>query len=305
VILREQHFIQAELAALDKMLSRIPEANVLDRMSLEDRKEELETTLSALTPSYYEPARARLTFRGKPVVKSDGVIAEFAGIALDKFADMIAKTGASKETQLGARGSVPNRDRYRMMITGATPFGSFGFDLEEAPRDSMLDPELSPVKGAIDEVRTIITRASVSNDDDLADVIADADPRAIDAIRAFLQVMTDNGATCVLESDGETIQFVDIEQIEAIEERLSIENTRETDITVVGRFVGGMTDHRTFEFLIEDRNEIVFGKVGPGIEDVMKILHMAVNEKPARATIHTKQIGNSRPRYTLNSYEGI
>jgi hypothetical protein len=249
MILRERHFLQAELVALDKMIGRIPEANVLDRMSLEDRKNEVAAALAALPSPYYEPAHARLTFRGKPVVKSDGVIVEFTGIALDKFADMITKVGAAKETQLGARGSVPNRDRYRMMVTGATPFGSFGFDLEETPKDNnMLDPESSPVKGAIDEVRTIITRASGSNDDDLADVIADADPRAIDAIRAFLQVMVDNEATCVLESDGEPIQFVNIEQIKAIEERLSTENVHETDIIVVGRFEGALPDHRTFEF---------------------------------------------------------
>jgi hypothetical protein len=306
VILRERHFLQAELAMLDKMLSRTPEANVLDRMSLEDRKEEIEEALSVLIPPYYEPARARLTFRGKPVVKSDGVIAEFAGIALDKFSDMIAKVGASKETLLGASGPVPNRDRYRMMITSANPFGSFGFDLEEAPKENnMLDPQLSPVKEAIEEVRTIITRASRSSDDDLADAIADADTRAIDAIRAFLQVMTDNEATCVLESDGDPIQFADVDQIKAIEERLSEENIRESDIPAVGRFVGAMTDHRTFEFLVEDRNEIIFGKVGPGIKDVIKILHLAANEQPVKASVHTKQIGSSRPRYTLNSYEEL
>jgi len=304
VILRERHFLQAELVALDKMLSRIPEANVLDRMSLEDRKTEVSEALAALPSPYYEPARARLTFRGKPVVKSDGVIADFAGIALDRFADMIAKVGASKEALLGASGPVPNRDKYRMMITSATPFGSFGFDLEEAPKENnMLDPQSSPVKGAIDEVRTIITRASGSSDDDLADVIADADPRAIDSIRAFLEAMMDNEATCVLESDGDPIQFANIEQIKAVEERLSTENIRENDIPVVGRFVGAMTDHRTFEFLIEDRNEIIFGKVGVGIKDVRKILQIAADEKPIRAQVHTKQVGSSRPRYTLSSYE--
>lgn len=304
MILRERHFLQAELGALDKMISRIPEANVLDRISLEDRKNEVATALAALPSPYYEPARVRLTFRGKPVVKSDGVIVEFTGLALDKFADMIAKAGASKETQLGERGSVPNRDRYRMMVTGATPFGSFGFDLEEAPKDNnMLDPESSPVKAAIDEVGTIITRALGSNDNDLADVVADADPRAIDAIQAFLQVLTDNEATCVLESDGEHIQFVNTDQIKAVEERLSAENIRETDLAFVGKFEGALPDHRTFEFFIEDRNEIIFGKVGREITDIGEINHILY--KPVRIEVHTKQIGTSRPRYTLKSYQEI
>lgn len=307
MILKERDFLLAEIHALEEMISRIPEENVLDRISLEDRKTKVEEDLAVLTsPYHYEPVRARLTFRGKPVLKNDGVIADFAGNALDKFADMVGYIGASRDGLIGEGGPVSNLDRYRMMITGASPFGSFGFDLEEAPNDdSRLDPELSPVKKAIDDVALIIMQASGLSDDDLADAIEDVHPMAINKIRDFLRVMTDNEAICILESDDKTIQFDNIDQIKFIEEQLSPDRIFENDLIIVGRFGGALEDRRTFEFWIEDQKEMIFGKLGPGIKDIDKIHYIASQRKPVEAHVHKKQVGTSRPKYTLNMYKEL
>jgi hypothetical protein len=48
VTIGEHNFLQAELVTLGKLISRMPEANVIDRMSLVARKKEVETALSNL-----------------------------------------------------------------------------------------------------------------------------------------------------------------------------------------------------------------------------------------------------------------
>jgi hypothetical protein len=304
VIIRERQFLESEISTLEELISQTPEEDVIDRKSLEARKRKVEAELSTLRPPYYESARARLTFRGKPVIRSDGILTKFAVNALNKFQVVVDAVGASQDTQLGSRGVVPNQDRYRLMVTGAGPFGSFGFEVEEAPKDNnMLDPELSPVKEAIDKAKSIMVSASELKDDDLTKAMLDTDPRAIVAIRDFLRLMNDNEAICILESDSGSIQLGNMEQIEAIEECLDLENIRETDIDIIGRFEGALPSHRTFEFFIENRNEMIFGKVGSEIKNVREINDILY--KPARIHIHTKQVGTSRPRYTLISYESI
>lgn len=295
----DRNFLQAELIALEKLISRMPEANVIDRMSLEARKNEVEAALSALRYPYYEPVRARLTFRGKPTVKSQGIYTEFAANALEKFAGMVAAVGASQTTQLGTRGLIPNREEYQLMITG-TATGSFGFELEEAPRRTdIISSDFSPVKKAIDQIMAIM-ESSMRSDDDLADAIADLDPRAIDAIRAFLGAVADDEAVCAIESSGVPFQFADVEQVNRTKDRLSTENIHEGDRVILGKFQGVLPTLRTFEFFIEENNEIIRGKVGPEIEDASQINRII--EMPMNIRVHTKQVGTGRPRYTLNSY---
>jgi hypothetical protein len=301
VIIRERQFLQSEITTLEELISQTPEDNVIDRRSLEDRRNEVEAALSALNPSHYEPVRARLIFRGRPTVKSRGIFAEFAAIALDKFANMVAAIGASQTNELGTRGIIPNREEYQLMITGTTT-GSFGFEIEEAPRARpILSPEFSPVKAAIDKANLIMELSEGSSDDDLAEAIADESTRAIEAIRAFLEVMESNYAAFALELDGKPLQFTDVEQIKRTRERLRPENIREGDREISGIFQGILPTRRTFEFLIKDHNEVIVGKVGPEIEDPSKINRII--EKPTKIRVHTKQVGTSRPRYVLNNYE--
>lgn len=305
MITRESHHLQAELIALERLISQIPESNVIDRMSLEARKNEVAEVLSSQIIPYYEPVRVRLTFRGKPIIKSYGIFAEFAAVILDKFENMVAAIGSSQTIQLGARGIIPNRDDYRLIITGTTP-GSFGFELEEAPRDRpILLPELSPVKEAIDKAK-LIMESSLKSDEDLADAIADADPRAIKEMREFLGMMADNEAVCALELEGlegKSFRFDDVEQVKRTKERFSQDNIREGDREILGMFQGVLPTRRTFEFLIKEPEEVILGKVGPEIEDASKINHII--EKPAKIQVHTKQVGSSRPRYVLNKIEEI
>lgn len=298
----KRQFLESEIATLEDLISQTPEEDVIDRKSLEARKRKVEMELSALQVTYYKPAHGQLIFRGKPTVKSQGVYADFAANALDRYAKMIAALGSSRTTELGSRGPIPNSEEFQLMITGVV-LGSFGFEIEEVPKQATISSELSPVKAAMEKANLVMGLSAGSSDDDIANAIADMSTRAIEAIRAFLEVMENYDAVFAVELDnGKSLRFNNVEEIKGTKERLKPENIRETDITVVGEFRGALPDHRSFEFWIADRNEMIFGKVGPEIRDVDEINRILY--KPARIQIHTRQVGNSRPRYTLNTYEG-
>lgn len=303
MILGKRQFLESEIAALKELISQTPEEDVIDRKSLEARKKKVETELSTLQVPYYKAAHGQLIFRGKPTIKSQGVYADFAASALDRYAKMITALGSSRTTELGSRGPIPKSEDFQLMITG-TVLGSFGFEIEEAPKQATISSELSPVKAAMEKANLVMGLPAGSSDDDIANAIADMSARAIEAIRAFLEVMTDYEAVFAIElDDNKSLRFNNVEEIKRTKERLKPENIRETDMAVVGEFRGALPDHRSFEFWIEDRNEMIFGKVGPEIEDVAEINRILY--KPARIQIHTRQVGTSRPRYTLNTYEEI
>jgi hypothetical protein len=300
--IQEYRYLRSEQAALEKMLKELPTANVIDRISLESRKKEIEKELASQTEPEREPVRAKLTFNGKPVIASHGIFVEFGTAVVNAFAEVVAAIAASQAGALGMRGKIPNRDEYRLLITG-TALGSFGFELEEAPADNMmLFPEMSPVKSAIEQAKSIM-KASIGTDDDLADAIAEVDPRALDALRTFLKTIADKEAVCALEFEDDVFRFTDVGQIHRSEGRLSQDNIREEDQEITGGFQGVLPKRRTFEFLVEDSEEVIAGKVGPEIEDASEI--NGILKKHAKITVHTKRVGNGQPRYVLLSYDEL
>jgi len=296
---QERHQLLAEKTSLERMLASLPESSVIDRMSLEARKAEVEEALAAAPTPAREPVRARLTFRGKPIVGSHGVFAEFGAKAINAFADAVAAIGASQTTALGTRGALPNREEYQLLITG-TALGSFGFEFEEALKDEQLSPEPSLIDHAIEQTRRIM-EASLGTDDDLTEAITDADPRAVEALRGFLKTLSDQEAVCVLEFKEEVFRFADVGQVRRSESRLRQDNIHEEEKSLSGHFLGVLPHRRTFEFQMEDTQNIIAGKVGPGIEDAGSINH--VLERPLTIQVHTKRAGTGRPKYTLLSYE--
>jgi len=145
-----------------------------------------------------EPVRARLTFRGKPVIGTHGVFAEFAALALDALTETVAAMGASLTNTLGLRGALPNKDQFQLLITG-TAQGTFGFTLEENPMEpnaqAVLFSEETQLESAIGQTKSII-KATLGTDDELAEALSDADPRVLDALRKFLRTMEKAEAVC-------------------------------------------------------------------------------------------------------------
>jgi len=297
--IQELRQLQAEKSALENLLAKLPESSVIERMSLESKKREVDDVLASQPTPSRQPIKTRLTFRGKPIVGSHGMFAEFAGAVVDAFANAVAAIGSSQSVQLGARGMIPNRDSYRLLITGTAP-GSFGFELEEAPENGNLFPDSSLVESAIEQTKAIM-QASTGTDDELADAISEADPRAIEALRKFLKTMADQEAICALEFKDEVFRFTDVGQIHRSESRLSRDYIHEEDQNLVGQFLGVLPKHRTFEFQILESDQVISGKVGPELEDASAINHLL--DRSLKIRVHAKRVGAGHQRFTLLAYE--
>ncbi|MEW6237718.1 MAG: hypothetical protein AB1656_20220 [Candidatus Omnitrophota bacterium] len=298
--LHEYQRLQAERGELDKLLAQTPETDAIDRMSLQSRKDSIEKVLATVPTPIREPVRAKLTFRGKPVVKSYGILAEFGALAVNRFADAIAAFAASMAGPLGARGAIPNRDDFQLLITG-TALGSFGFELEERAKDGeMYFEEFSSIEPAIDKASALM-KASLGSDDDLADAASDIDPRALISLRDFLRTLVEHEAICSLEYKDKCFRFCDSGEVRRSQERLSQDNIREKEEQIEGAFQGVLPKRRTFEFKLSSTQEIIAGKVGAGIADA-GVINRILNQ-PTKICVHTTCVGTGRPRYVLLKYE--
>jgi hypothetical protein len=296
--LQERQYLESEISALDNMLAKLAEHKVIDRMSLQARRSKILAELEALP--IYQPASAVLTFHGKPVISNHGIFAEFGAEAVNKFAEAVAAFAASSIAPLGTRGTIPNRGDYQLLITG-TALGSFGFELEEIQPQTLTPAEgLSLVGQAMVQVRQFL-EATKGSDDDLADAATETSPRAVAAIRAFLDTVASNEAVCALEYQDKIFRFDDTGQVRRSVERLSQDNLREEEQSIEGDFQGVLPKRRTFEFRIAETSEIITGKVGMDIENAGVI--NLVLERPVRIRVMTTRIGEGKPRYVLLGYE--
>lgn len=168
----------AERVAVQRLLAEIPVEDVIDRSSLQSRLEIVERELGSITAPSREPARARLMFRGRPVVGHYGIFAEFGAEATSAFADAVAKVAAGLSGRLAPMGPIPHREESRLLITG-TALGSFGFELEEAPIGDRLDFGEDTTASQALELTQNLLRSTLGSDDDLADSAVATDPPEI------------------------------------------------------------------------------------------------------------------------------
>ena len=172
-----------EKTAIERMIAETPEEDVLDRARLSARLKSVEAALSQAKPDdEREPARVQLTFKGRPVIGSHGIFAEFGMKAVNGFAESVTAMAASLIAPLAAMGPIPNRDQHQLLSTN-TAFGSFGFELEEHRTGQLTLGDGSAVAQALDRTQSLL-RGSQGTDDELADSAAEANRRALDKVRA-------------------------------------------------------------------------------------------------------------------------
>lgn len=292
--LQEYKRLLAERTTLQRLLAAIPVEDVLDRSGLQSRLGIVEDELRSAPPPNREPARARLTFRGRPVVGQHGVFADFGAKATSAFAEAVAKVAVG----LSGRAVQTNtsREEARLLITG-TAVGSFGFELEEIPIAGTLDFGDGTIAGQSLELTQNILRNTVGSDDDLADSVAAAGIRGVKAVREFLELLATNEAVCGLGVNDKSFQFKDVGEIRRSVQRLSMDNLHEEETQLTGEFQGVLPKARTFEFKIADTVEVIRGKVGEDIvspDDINSHLHQAT-----AIDVLATRIGAGRPRYVL------
>lgn len=288
----------AEKNTLENMIRETPSDQIINRMSLEARLKSIVKKLGAMPMEDIEPARVRLTFRGKPVVGSHGIFIEFGTIIVSKFNEAITTMAAALFGPLSSVGRIPNRNVNKMIIVNVVP-GSFGFELEEhISPDSDASSSLILVQ-AIEKTQSLL-QGLLGSDEELADSLTeDIDKRAILAVKNFLDKMAADEAICSLNFREKTFKFTDVGQVKNCIERLKDENLKqEENIIFTGKFTGVMPKtKKTFEFIINEGNEVISGKISSAItnpEKINSILDQEVNIKVTKTTV-----GTSKPKYLL------
>lgn len=294
--LHEYRRLLAEKANLKRLLAEIPAEDVLDRAGLEARLDHVEQQLAKVTPPNREPARARLTFRGRPVVGQHGVFADFGAKATSAFADAVTKIAAGLSGRLPASGPVPNRTEGQLLITG-TALGSFGFELEEAPLNDRLDFGDETLAAQALELTQNLLRSTQGTDDELTDSAAATEPRAVAAVRSFLDVLAANDAVCALQFNDKVFRFNDVGEVRRGVQRLSDDNLHEDETRLTGEFQGCLPKARTFEFKLAGSPDVIRGKLGADIDSPDEInthLHQVTT-----IDVLATRVGSGKPRYVL------
>jgi hypothetical protein len=294
---QERLDLLSQRSALERMIEKTPAASVIDLRSLRARLDTINRQLAQHPVETRLPAKARLTFRGRPVVGSHGVFAEFGMTATKAFTDTIALFAAAQETDLAARGPIPNRAQNQLLIT-STALGSFGFELEEYREETLPLEDESPVAQALKQTQELLRGAAEGSDDELTEAASGQDPRAIAAMRAFLKTLIDNEAVCAVSIGDKAFGFRDVGEVRRSLDRLGQDNLHEEPQPFKGVFQGALPKRRTFEFKVEGTGDVVSGKIGPGITEPATInRHL---EQPAEIQLIATRIGQGHPRYVLN-----
>lgn len=301
----DYRFLLSEQAALEKLIGETSPENVIGRMSLENRLQDVVTQLEGYEGYAPGIVDARLTFSGEPVSGSRGIWADFAGAAISAFQTAVTAVGAGARSALPHRGRIPNSDDYQLMITGTAP-GSFGFQVEDSSQDMRFSGQPSAVESAIEQIQSILA-ASVGTDEQLADAIEDTDRRAISALSNFLKTVADGSAVCTLTFKGNEFRFHDTDQVRQSQKRLS-RDIVDDDVILIGHFKGFLPGALRAEFLIESTEaKFLKQKIGTVIGGkVASAVAAQISEnlgRHAKVQVRTSGIGLVQPRFTFTSCE--
>jgi len=297
-------FLSSEICELESILADIPAGRVIDRLSYESRLKNAKEALSKIDPGQL-PKKARLTFRGYPVLGSHGIAAEFASKASGCFTEAFTAIVAGINDNLRYMGPIPDKQKNQLFITG-TAIGSFGFEFELPLPDSGENPAQTEMdfdaprntEVAMQKLEELFRVASEGSDDDLSELVDEIHPRAVKKVAEFLTYVAEQEAWCGLEFDQTIFRFSGNGQIRNSAKRLNADNIKEATEEFTGRFEGALPTGRTFEFKPVDHQGIVKGKIGPDIENP-HVINSEYLGKLATITLNVVQVGQGRPRYTL------
>lgn len=254
----ERDFAHADLAAVNGLLAQLTDEDVMARFGLEARLEELQQTIAQLDARPEEPtASAALFFGGRPVLGARGIETEFAGSAVTKFQDIVAKMLAHETGGLAQRGVVPNKAAATLHITNIVR-GSFGFLLEEVqPQHALMDTAL---KAAVDDATRLLDAFGESDEEQFQSAVEAIDQRVLGTAREFFDLMRQSGATLRLVA-GETDRSFGAEAVTRAAERAMSTTVEEVEETIRGQLAGVLPDAHQFEFRAGGDRGTIRGKV--------------------------------------------
>lgn len=294
--------LASEIKELESILATIPQENVIERMAFSERLDSAKSALERL-PVYQPVEKARLTFRGRPVLGSHGITAEFGSKAAGAFSDAFAAVVAGLNESLRYMGPIPDKAKNQLLITG-TAIGSFGFEFELPKQPSELFPETAKTEEALEMMQTLLRVSAEGSDDEVTELVEAIHPRAVKKIAEFLGYLVQQQAWCGLEFKDHFFRYQNIEQLQISAERLQEENIHEHDEEYTGEFQGVLPYSRTFEFKLSDQSGILKGKVDIAVDDP-DLLNREWLHKPVSLKLHVIQVGQGRPRFTLPEISAV
>jgi len=295
--------LTSEVLMLENLLKEIPAENIFDRFSIEKRLKKAKTKLGNTNPNHLSK-KAKLTFRGPHVIGSEAISALFASQATTLFSDAVAAISAAMSGDLKYKGKIPKKLNNQLMITGMAT-GSFGFEFDlPKPDDSDLYAEPPIVESALEEISKLFQTSAIGTDEELIDIISEIHPRAAKAVFNFLKFLQDQRSLCGFEFSNKYFRFSDQEQLSRSIRRLDSNNIHESIQPFKGEFEGILPNSRTFEFKSYEEDRVIRGKIDPRVEDP-DIINRELLHKPILINIIVTQVGDSQPRFTINSLESI
>ncbi len=198
--------LQAELSTLDALLARRTEKeDPLGWLQLTHRRADVAERLARMESDLPSNAEVAVFFGGTPVVGSRGIRADFAADAISHYQELVTKRMASQALgPLATRGPVPRRDISTMLVTDVVR-GSFGFVLQENGEAS--EPIVASLQQTLEDVSNLLANIAAENPTAFEEAAETLDDRTLFAIRDFLRVLDDNGATLRLVEGDRELSF--------------------------------------------------------------------------------------------------
>ena len=281
--------LSSEITTVSELLNSAKISNdIVGELQLEHRLNILTEQLNKLKEHTLNDnsASVALFFGGKPVLGSKGVAAEFAGLALEQFQNLISKTFATCEVgELGERGRIPFKAQSELMVTGLAR-GSFGFVLDEMSDQTEI--EASELSHVIDKATHLIRDTAAQDDAVFESMVEELDPRTLIALRDFFANLDTSEATLrVVEKDTDII--LDTPAIHRGKIRTEATSIEEKTTEIAGTLVGFLPEHRKFEIRTDDGN-LIYGSATKEAVDQFEKASESVIGKPCLAKVTIKTV---------------
>jgi hypothetical protein len=300
----ERDRTRAELASVEALLDQLSDEDVMMRLGLEARRGELIAAIQDFDERGETGASADLFFGGRPVAGSRGIETEFAGNAVTRFQDLVAKLLAREVGELGQRGVVPNKDAATLHITKVVR-GSFGFRLEEIePQHEMVRTAL---KNALDNASQLLRAFAEPNDEKFQEAVEAVDNRIVSTARDFFELMRNSGATLRLVA-GESDNSFSPQAVAMAAERAGTTEVEEAEERVEGELGGVLPDAHQFEFRAVGPRGTIRGKVDRALTpEELAVFNLRFVNVPARVQLQVRRVRRSglivRESFTLLKLE--
>ncbi len=296
--------LSSEIATLKEFLvSAIDSNDIVGEMQINHRLKKLTDKIEKIEESTLgdSSASVALFFGGQPVIGSRGIAAEFAGVALEQFQNLIGNVFATNEIgELGQRGKVPFKSHSDLMVTGLAR-GSFGFVLDEM--NEQVQIESSQLTHIIDKVAHLLRDTAAQDEAVFEALLENLDSRSLIALKEFFSNLDSNKATIrVVERDLDfTLDSSAIHRARVRTEATSIE---EKTSEMEGTLIGFLPEHRKFE-LCDSADKVIYGSATKeAVEQYKKSTETTIGKKcMIKVTIKTVSPLNRPPKEVIRLIE--